>query len=94
MFERLEYLGHLDTDNKTDLWLLHCVFIDVINQKIDEFKRYYDPHPLSTAGHKSPHNLWITSSFKNQVINTILDAETLHHLSEWKPHILFLEMGQ
>ena len=56
----------------------------VIDQKIDVFKGNYDQNHMSTVGHKSPHNLWITSRFNNQVINTVLDNETLHHLSEWQ----------
>ena len=49
--------------------------------KNDQFKHSCNHHPLSTAGQKIPHNLWIVRSLK---INTILDTETLQHLSEWQ----------
>ena len=35
MFERLESLGHLYTEDNTDLWSLHYVFMDVIDQKME-----------------------------------------------------------
>ena len=38
VFERLESLGHQDTDNSTDLWSSHYVFLDAINQKNHGFK--------------------------------------------------------
>ena len=30
-FRRLEALGHLESDDNTDLWSLCCVFMDVID---------------------------------------------------------------
>ena len=35
VFEKLEYLGHLDTYDNTDLWALNSVFILDINKRID-----------------------------------------------------------
>ena len=58
--------------------------MDAIDQKIDELKHCCNHNPLSTTGHKIPHNLWVASDLKNQQINTILDTEILEHSSEWK----------
>ena len=55
--------------------------MDFIYEKIDEFEHCFKKYHLSTAGYKSPHNLCITSYFKNQPINTILDSEMLQHLA-------------
>ena len=62
-FELLESLGQLDQDDNTDLWSLHYVCVDPI-KKIDQLMDTCNHYPLSTAGHKSPHVLWITNNLK------------------------------
>ena len=94
VFRKLEALRHLDSDYNTDIWSLYYVLVHVIDQEIDKLTRHYDQHPLSTTGHKSTCNLWITSSFNNQVIKTVLDTETINRLSELQTYILFLSMEQ
>ena len=44
----------------------------------------HNHYPLPTVGHESHHVLWIYINLKNQPISTILDLETLEHLSEWQ----------
>ena len=82
VFETLQSLGHLGADDGTDLQLLHCACACVVNQKNHDFKECCDHRPPSATGHKIPHILCTTRIFNNQVINSILDPETLHHLHE------------
>ena len=84
VFENLESLGHIDTDDNTDLWALHSVYVLVINKRIDLFKEHHSHYSQSDIGHKVPHSDHLTSSLNNQVINSNIDPETMHHFSEWQ----------
>ena len=44
-FERLESLGQLDPDDSTCLWSLNYVFMDPMNQKINQLKNYFHDYP-------------------------------------------------
>ncbi|KAF7351930.1 Integrase catalytic domain-containing protein [Mycena venus] len=50
-FLRLERLHGLDRDNPHHLWLLHYLFLDDINKDCDDFRDYWNHHPISGKGH-------------------------------------------
>ena len=59
-FSYMEENQLLDPENTTDLFVLHFVFMPIINKKLSEFKEAFNNHPLSTAGCLTPkqlHNL-------------------------------------
>ena len=58
LFYFMEQNGLLDHLNEKHLWALHYVFIPRINKSIQEFVNSWNNHPLHTAGHKSPHQLF------------------------------------
>lgn len=58
MFYYLEHHGLLDPINELHLWALHYVFIPRINRSFQEFVNGWNNHPLRTAGHKSPQQLF------------------------------------
>lgn len=55
-FFRLEDLHGLERKNPFHLWLLHYLFLDLINQDCNEFVESWNAHPISGAGHdRSPN---------------------------------------
>ncbi|KAJ6476126.1 hypothetical protein C8R45DRAFT_834301 [Mycena sanguinolenta] len=54
-FYRLEALHGLDRTNPHHLWLLHLLFLDLINNDCEEFRAEWNCHPLSSEGNHSPN---------------------------------------
>jgi hypothetical protein len=50
-FYRLERLHRLDRSNKTHLWLLHYLFLNMINAECQVFQDTWNAHPISGVGH-------------------------------------------
>ncbi|KAJ6498082.1 hypothetical protein C8R47DRAFT_934187, partial [Mycena vitilis] len=50
-FYRLEALHGLDRGNPTHLWLLHRLFLEMINDDCRTFQTEWNAHPISGAGH-------------------------------------------
>ncbi|KAJ6481611.1 hypothetical protein DFH09DRAFT_1253181 [Mycena vulgaris] len=50
-FYRLEALHGLDRTNPHHLWLLHLLFLDLINEDCDDFRAEWNCHPISGEGH-------------------------------------------
>ena len=83
-FTNLEHLGYLDrTDNK-DLWVLHKVFLPIINEKLLELKTYYNNHPIRTENYKSPNQLYAANALRSQVINTSISEQSIDILHNWQ----------
>lgn len=59
LFLFMEEHGVLDRSSELDLYSLHYVFIPRIQRSLNEFREGWNHHPLSTAGNKSPYQLWI-----------------------------------
>jgi len=54
-FFRLERLHRLDRSNPMHLWLLHYLFLDIINDDCKAFQAEWNAHPISGEGHdRSP----------------------------------------
>ena len=54
-FTRLERRHELDPDKPEHLWLLHYLFLDMINEDCDSFRDHWNHHPLSgKGGDRSP----------------------------------------
>ena len=58
MFYYLEQYNLLDHLNEHHLWALHYVFIPRINRCLEEFTNGWNHHPIRTANHKSPQQLF------------------------------------
>ena len=48
--------------NECHLWALHYIFIPRINRSLKEFVNGWNNHPIRTAGHKSPQQLFTAGS--------------------------------
>ena len=62
LFYFLEHHARLDHLNEYNLWALHYIFIPRINRALQEFTNSWNNHPLRTAGHKSPQQLFTAGS--------------------------------
>ena len=58
IFYMLEDEGFLDPLREDHLFVLHLVFLPIINDSIDELIDDWNNHPLSTARNFSPNQLW------------------------------------
>ncbi|KAJ6511625.1 hypothetical protein DFH09DRAFT_941989, partial [Mycena vulgaris] len=76
-FYRLEALHNLDRTNPNHLWLLHYLFLDMINRDCDEFQAEWNSHPISGAGHdESPNDMFLLGQLEHGVY--IDDCDGVH----------------
>ena len=54
----MEHHDYLDPLNEYHLWALSYVYVPRINRAIKEFKDSWNNHPIRTANHKSPQQLF------------------------------------
>lgn len=59
LFYHMEAIGILNPENETDLFILHKIFMPVLNKKLNEFVEAANNHPLSTERNYSPKQLFI-----------------------------------
>ncbi|KAK6996202.1 hypothetical protein R3P38DRAFT_3287888 [Favolaschia claudopus] len=65
-FYRLEALHGLDRRNPHHLWLLHFLFLDLINEDCDSFRSEWNGHPISGEGHdQSPEEMCFMGRLQN-----------------------------
>ena len=65
----MEQNNLLDHLNEIHLWALHYIFIPRINKALHEFVSSWNNHPLRTAGHKSPLQLFTAGALLLQSSN-------------------------
>ncbi|KAJ6470483.1 hypothetical protein C8R45DRAFT_1055091 [Mycena sanguinolenta] len=76
-FYRLEALHGLDRTNPHHLWLLHFLFLDLINQDCATFRAEWNCHPISGEGHdKSPEDMCFIGQVREGVYAD--DCEGVH----------------
>ena len=56
-FYRLERLHHLERDNANHLWLLHYLFLSMINDDCKTFQEEWNAHPILGEGHDQSPNV-------------------------------------
>ncbi|KAG0695761.1 hypothetical protein DFH29DRAFT_813842 [Suillus ampliporus] len=60
-FQTLEAYDNLDVNNDSHLWLLHFLFLPLINDDADQWAASWNHHVLGRRGepHRSPHDMFI-----------------------------------
>ena len=61
LFHSMEDMGILDPDNEIDLLILHCLYMERINNSLDEFAKAWNKHPVRTVDSWSPFKIWMNS---------------------------------
>ena len=59
VFYYLEAQNVLDPDDENDLFLLHCVFLPVVNAQLLAFMDAWNQHPIRTEHNWTPKRMWI-----------------------------------
>lgn len=83
-FTNLEQLDLLDRHDENDLWVLHKVYLPIINQKLVEMEDYYNNHPIASANGQTPNQMHAISALRDQVISTSISAGTIDILHNWQ----------
>lgn len=61
MFYNMEAIGMLNVDSEMDLYVLHCVFLPLLNASLDNFAKAWNLHPIRTENNWSPKKMWLNS---------------------------------
>ena len=82
-FGHLEDNGLLDPLNELHLFALHYTFMPRINDCLQEFKRQWENHPLSSEGNRSPLQLYTAGMLENEhsgyaAVASVFDPGSMH----------------
>jgi hypothetical protein len=69
-FLQLEGHHQLDRYDSQHLWLLHFLFLNLINKDCDNFKETWNTHPISGEGHYQSPN--VSSIFLLYEVNQLI----------------------
>ena len=69
VFYFLEAQELLDPDDEYDLFVLHSVFLCIIDHHLQMFRKAWNQHPMRTERNWSPHKIWL---------NGMIDPERQH----------------
>ena len=61
----MEDSGSLDPNNPLHLKALHHVYLPVVNERLDTFRRGWNNHKLRTENHKTPNQVWLSGMIDN-----------------------------
>ncbi|KAI0038401.1 hypothetical protein FA95DRAFT_1505714 [Auriscalpium vulgare] len=64
-FTRLENLHSLDPTDPQHLWLLHKLFLPLINNDCDAFRSEWNSHPISTEHNRTPTGIRLMSTVEH-----------------------------
>lgn len=67
LFYYMEEMHMMDPENELDLFVLHCVFLPVINQSLEFFTQAWNEHPLRTERMWSPKKIWINGVMRSRI---------------------------
>lgn len=88
----MEESGELDVDSELDSWCLLAIFLPVIQRHLDDFRRSWNSHGLSSVrGFRRPNQLWIRGLHDLREQQILLNAERANRGEE--PH-QFTELNQ
>ena len=61
IFYSLESVGALEPDSEIDLFVLHVLYLPLINHSLKEFFSAWNAHPIRTQHNWSPKKIWLNS---------------------------------
>ncbi|XP_019622600.1 PREDICTED: uncharacterized protein LOC109468721 isoform X2 [Branchiostoma belcheri] len=76
LFQRFEREGTLDPSSDIDIFALHFVYLPIINNALQQFRNWYDNHPIRTTEYRmSPKQLRITGyqRFRNSGYTSVIE---------------------
>ena len=79
LFYHLEHLDLLNPLNELHLYALYYVYIPRINKSVKEFQSGWNHHPIRTAHHHSPHQLFTEGALSLQR-SGLTAVDFFHHI--------------
>ncbi|PPQ71999.1 hypothetical protein CVT24_008269 [Panaeolus cyanescens] len=73
-FLRLARLHNLDRGDPTHLWLLHFLFLEMINEDCRRFVAEWNAHPMRNRQYKSPNDIEMEGMIKCGVYDNVLQG--------------------
>ena len=58
LFYTMEAEGLLDPDSERDIFVLHCVYLPMLQHSLQEFATAWNRHPMRTEHNWSPRKIW------------------------------------
>ena len=65
-FYELEDAGVLDPDNEVHRFVLHAVYLQEINRRLETFRVAWNHHRVRTEGHRTPEQSWTDGMLMHQ----------------------------
>lgn len=65
-FYELEDAGVLDPDNEIHRFVLHAVYLQEINRRLETFRLAWNRHRVRTEGHRTPEQIWTDGMLMHQ----------------------------
>ncbi len=88
IFYFLERIEALDLDNRLDIWILHTIFLPVINRALRHFQETWDYHKCSSLPQeRSPLREWIDGNCRRPRPGTVDPAFEVEDDFAIDPHI-------
>lgn len=81
IFYYLESVELLDPSNELDLFALHYVYKDRINQHLAEWTDAWNRHSLRTEHNQSPLQMWVTGMMEHVTSGATLGTECFENVS-------------
>ncbi|KAF5390468.1 hypothetical protein D9757_005167 [Collybiopsis confluens] len=83
-FYRLEHIHLLNRKNPSHLWLIHYLFLDIINNDCNQFQNEWNVHPISgkEGKDKSPHDKRWLGMVKHGVYTDDCDGLDVESIEE------------
>ncbi len=75
LFRNMEIMNLLDPTNEVDLFCLHYIYTPIINRSLQLFCNGYSRHTISTAGNRSPLQLWIEGMLRGASLDELEDLQ-------------------
>lgn len=66
LFYSMEAVGILDVDSELDIFVLHSVFLKLIDSSLKNFAQAWNMHPIRTENNWSPNKIWLNSIIQTQ----------------------------
>jgi len=81
LFYQLEDAGMLDISNDVHLCALQLVFVPIINERMNAFRKGWNSHRCRTADNQSPQQLWLSGMLRNANSAYTATTELFQHTS-------------
>lgn len=84
-FQTLEASDGLDANNSAHLWLLHKIFLPMINEEAEQWAAAWNHHIISRTGehHLSPHALFLQGTIERGQRSLFLVEEDIGNIEEY-----------